>query len=318
MYCNTTTDLQRVCANIEDYQYERVVEDWTLHSGSAYRKHGTGFVSSVYEDGVQLTSESSVANVIANAGTWYYDDDVDMLYVHMSGSDDPDDHRITNGEDWDTVKTALRNKAQQMVDSVLGIKFDVPLLARSKKLHDDSDYEYPIVAATAYLTCYLIISRVNPDDSLALTMYEKAMGSGETKGILMQLLDGDIVLQDQAIIRKSGGWNIYPGDNNSVTVSPIFTGQYYGSDRRRWRIEIDTAGAIGTATYKVSYDGGDTWDLELEDTKDEETIRFYITDGVWVEWPEVSYSVGDYWDVDLYPMTDEASNAKISTIELTL
>jgi len=51
-------------------------------------------VVAVEEDGTALTEKSSVANVVANAGSFYHDTDAGTLYVHTSGSDTPDDHTI--------------------------------------------------------------------------------------------------------------------------------------------------------------------------------------------------------------------------------
>jgi hypothetical protein len=142
---------------------------------------------------------------------------------------------------------------------------------------------------------------------------------GGEKGIINKLIDGDIVLQDQITARETGNWNIYAGSSNTVTYQPILIGLYNGSQYKRWRVQIDTGGAVGTATYKVSYDGGTTWDLTLQPTKDaaNDEYRMYIGDGIYVYWPETTWVLNEYWTVELFPMTDTASGVKVSSITMS-
>jgi hypothetical protein len=324
-YCNITTDLQRVCANIEQYQSQEILEGWTKTTGqtNVYQLDSVGYVSQVFEDGVQMTVKTSVALADATASTFYYDTDKDILYIHTSGSDAPSGYTITNGEDWDGFKTAMRNQAQEMVDNRLSSKYVVPLQPKSRSDHTSNAYEYDIVRITALLTCSNIIRRVDPNDPIGLALYKEAWNPDpevdEMKGLINQLMDGDISLSDQITTREAGGWNVYPYASNSVTVAPIFYGPYLGSKHEIWRVEIDTAGAVGTATWKVSYDGGSNWDLELQDTRDDDNnqVRFYIANGIYVYFPVAEYGDGDYWDLELFPMTDEASNAKMFTIGMS-
>ena len=316
-YCDITNDLQRAFSRIEDYQYKEIIEAWESEGSNIYSKNGTGYVGNVYVDGTMYTEGS---NITPSAGEWYYSEDTDKLYIHITGDADPANYQIEAGEDWDAYKTVMRNKAMQMVDAYLNSKYVTPLAPRMRKLHDTAEYEYPIVYATALCTCWLIGSRVAPHDQTIRALYKQFYNPnpeiGETKGIINQLVDGDMVLQDQISVREAGGWNIYPYSSNSVTVYPIFSGEYTGNKEMIWRIQIDTAGEIGTATYKVSYDGGSNWDLTGQKTKDDDNnkIRFFIASGVWVRFPAETYSEGDYWDLELFPLSDTATNAKIGSI----
>jgi len=152
-YCNTTTDLQRVFSGIETYNGLEIAEDFTLVSGTVYRKHGTGFVSAVLWNGTALEEASSTPSPLSSLGEgeFYYSAAADTLYINDAA--DPADGDILVGEDWDTLKTACRDKAQQMVDAYLNNKYVTPLIPRSKQVHDTADYEYPIVRATALCTC---------------------------------------------------------------------------------------------------------------------------------------------------------------------
>lgn len=60
---------------------------WEVHSGSAYKLAVTDKVSAVAVNGVALTLGSSAANVVSNAGRWYWDGD--YVYVRLADSSDP-------------------------------------------------------------------------------------------------------------------------------------------------------------------------------------------------------------------------------------
>jgi hypothetical protein len=54
-------------------------------SGGLYRR-----IISVEEEGAALTKRDNTTDVDNNAGSWYYDDSVQKIYVHSTGSVDPD------------------------------------------------------------------------------------------------------------------------------------------------------------------------------------------------------------------------------------
>lgn len=64
-------------------------ESWVTHSGSAYKITLSENITAVYEDGTALTGESSAANVVSNAATWFYDYTTGVLYVHPTAGASP-------------------------------------------------------------------------------------------------------------------------------------------------------------------------------------------------------------------------------------
>lgn len=319
-YCNTTTDLKSVFVGIEKYQHKERIKEWTNVSGTIYKKPGTGYQEVVFWEGTQLTAGT---NTTPTAGQYYYDSDKDILYVNNS-LDPDDDHIVEAGPDWDAFKEVCRNQAQEIVDGYMNKVYETPLRPRSTNDHVTTVYyEYPIVRATAALTCYLIISSVNPMDANADALYKIAINPDpqeeEQKGILNQYADGDLVRQDQTSPRELGKWNIKPYASNTVSVWPQFFGTYSGGIYKEWKVQIDTAGVVGTATYKVSFDGGTTFDFTLQKTFDSngDEHRMYIADGVYVYWPVATYGLNDYWMLYLQPVNDEVEVSKAGTIRVT-
>ena len=318
-YCNITTHLQRVFSDIEKYQNKDVLESWTIVSGQTYTyfKEGTGFVSAVFENGLMYTEKTSIATVEATTSTWWYDGTVDILYIQTSGSDAPSGYTIEAGEDWDGLKTALRDQAQDDVDSYLSQMYQTPLMPRTNQVHHADDFDSIIIDATALITCSKIVRRVDP--TLGQEIFDKAVNFDDElpKGLLNQLLDGDRTLRDQITSKEVGSYNIRAFNaSNSSTVEPVFTGIYTGSSYQIWRLQIDTSGAPGTATWKLSDDGGVTFTPTLQATFDHGNRRVLIGSGVYVYFP-TTYTDGDYWDLELYPLSDTAVGSKIGNITLT-
>lgn len=317
-YCNITTDLQDVFSRIEEYQAKEIIENWTNVSGTIYKKAGTGHVAMVFWNGTKLTAGTTTS---PSAGQYYYDSSNDVLYVNNSA--DPASHTVEVGTDWTTFKTTMRNRAQMIVDAYLNTVYTTPLLPRDRKTHDaNAYYEWFIIEATACLTCSFIIKRVRPNDPNGALLFKRAINPdpqpGESKGILDMIKAGELVRQDQITAREVGNWSIFAASANTVTDSPQLMGTYTGSMYKVWRIQIDTGGAPGTGTYKVSYDGGTTWDLTVQDMKDADNdeYRMSIADGIYIYWPNITWVVDEYWDVELYPMSDSADISKIGSIRI--
>jgi len=318
-YCNITTDLERVFPRLEHYALKEIVEDWTSVGSNLYSKGGTGFVSTVFWNDTMLDVDATYPPA---EGTFTYVADDDILYIDNGAN--PSTVTVEIGEDWDAFLTVCRDKAQQMVDARLNNKYITPLVPRSVQTHDTSDYEYDVVRATALITCWLVVSRKDADCKDAKTLYKQFWNTepdiGESKGILNLLMDGDIVLQDQISVREVGeqNFNVYPNSSNTVDFQPIFFGPYSGNKPMTWRIQIDTGGTLGTATYKVSYDQGSNWDLTLQKTKDDDNnqIRFSIASGIQIRWPATTWVDGEWWDLELIPQSDTATNRQVSSFSM--
>lgn len=323
-YCDVDADLRDVFADISSFQENKIIRDpWYTVSGKAntYQTFHTGFIDMVFDDGQPLTIRTSTADVQTNAGSFYYTSNI--LYVHAVGSDNLTTATITisAGVDWDTFKDKMRDKAMQFIDAVLNPIYPTPLMPRLIKTHDTDDYDYVIVQACALLTCAYIVRRRDPNNKIAVELMNQVWNpdrvEGEPKGLLDQLKDGDLVLQDQLTAREVGGFNVHLKTDNTATAYFRFYGTYTGSTHQRWRLQIDGAGAEKDATYKLSYDTGTTWDIETEkcfDT-DNNNRRVLIGGGIYCIFFG-TFAEGDYADLELYPLTDEVTHSRFGVVDL--
>lgn len=325
-YINLTTDLRDLYPKVEQYQGRQrlTAEDFTLSSGqnSTYEARGVGYVEQVFDNGTQLTTQTSIADVESNAGSFYYDSDVDILYIQSNDSDalDSDEPPIEIGVDWDAFKERMRDDAQEELDAILNPYYVTPLLPRLRKDHSSNDYESWIRRATSALTIRNILQRLDPDNTNAMVFHRMVYNAepevGEDFGILDKVKKRDLVRQEDITPREQSGFNVFP--KASTTGQIHVMGQYAGASREVWRLQIDTAGAPGTATWKLSYDTGTNFDKTLQDTfKTTNNERWiHIGDGIYVYFYGTTFAEGDYWDIEVYPIDEPVTNPAIGVIEL--
>jgi hypothetical protein len=323
-YCNVTTDLTDVSLYAEQYQGKRIIEGWTLVSGQTkvYYHYATGQVNQVFAEGTPLTARASIALCEANASSYFYDATIDILYISNSAGTDPDSATVVEiGEDWDGFKTTMRNSAEEEMDGYLKSKYYVPLLPRIRKVHSTGDYESIIKNICAALTCRNIIRRVNPSDPNVRNLEKIAINSdppdGEEKGLINKLLDGDIALQDQITANEVTGWRVYPYASNTATAYLWLIGKYAGAHHEYWRLQIDTLGAVGAATWKLSHNAGSTWRTTLQSTfiSGSEDRRIHLAEGVYALFYG-TFGVGDYWDIEVFPESDEPNVSIIGSVQM--
>lgn len=328
-YCNTTTDLSDQVPEIGRYLEARILQNWFATSGQTktYESRNCGQVNMVFDDGEPLTLKTSIATVEATAGTWWYDSTNNIVYVQAKGSDNLTTATITitAGEDWNTFKTRINNRMYNFMNGILSRVYPTPVPPRIRRIESTDDYDYVLIKINALLTCSEIIRRRAADEKEADKLYKIAwnmnLESGEEKGLLNQLVDGDIVLTDWTTAKESGSANYWPASDNDNDTPLWIYGIYTGSTYQRWRLAFDTAGATGTATWKLSRDGGTNWDITLQDTfdSDQDDRRVSIGAGLSVVFdPDTSnsYAADDYWEIEVFPQTDITAAPKVGNARL--
>lgn len=321
-YCNVTTDLTDVFQQIEEYASTRFpLKNFEIYStgGSIYRAYNTGDVDKLYQDGLRLTEVSAVASV-TSVSKWYYDSTNDILYMRSSDSADPDTHEIEKGIDWVTFKTRTRNKAQDEIDGMLDAKYPRPLPQMRQYHSTDHHFDIGIVKACALLTCANILKSFGAFDIGDKLMSE--VSNNEKTGIVDKYNKGEMRLWFETTPDELGKWNIEADSSNVCEGFIELTGKYGGSDDiddvlidwdledETWLIQIDGAGATGTAKFKWSRDNGSNWEATLQTTNYEWislsagiSVRFWDNAG--------TFTVGDKWRA--YMHTDRREDQVLPT-----
>jgi hypothetical protein len=329
-YCNISSDLTDVYANLNEFRKFQVIENWVKTSTTNVWEYlHSGYVGMLFENGAIMTRATDDTSS-PTAGQWSYFPTEDKIRAQFTSSKNPGVLRVEKGIDWESFITRMRNDAQEEIEGKLKDLFVIPF----QQIHDpftsynSRNYDASLRDAVATLTVSKIISAIEPVNPMA-TIFRRKVDlpitdpnfKGE-KGFIQRILDGDLTLSIQKTSRQLGGWDIIENSSQTANVYLLLSGRYIGSVKKVWRIQIDTAGAPGTATYKKRE--GDT--LSFTDTKKEtrssglENRRVHLGDGVYGEFIRTgaaTYAITDYWDIYLYPSTDDEPVGKPGSIRLS-
>lgn len=296
-YCNITTDLTDVFDRIESYNIKyRLRQDFVVHAGVVFKKYSTGNIEKLFENSVALTKVSSVASINA-ASKWFYDGTNDILYLRASDDADPDTHIMERGFDWLVYKTRIRNEAMELLDSMLDARFERPL-REARLYHTDGDYDIDIKRSCALLTCFLVISRAG-DKKIADRLYKQVSDideNGVGTGIVDLHNQRLRVFSFEVDAEELGHGAVEAASANTGDGMIEIKGLFLGDNDEIWRFQIDTAGAVGTATYKYSKNKGTSFQKTLQVTSNE---WITLESGIWVRFFHRSgtFASGDIWDV---------------------
>lgn len=190
------------------------------------------------------------------------------------------------------------------IDAMLDERFDTPVQKNTSGVYDQ-----PIIdAAVAFTVERTLRSYGRSEDA-------DAWGERAQK-FVDDLLEGRRRLSVEVTKDEIGFGEPHPAATNtsSNVVLELFDGAKYGDIyRRSIVVTIDTAGAIGTATFKYSLDAGNTWEETLIATDDEWiypsggyglALRFRPTG------TSATLALNDSWTIEALPEFTEPTVSK--------
>ena len=318
----TESDLRDIYPNIDKYDAKKPVYGWvTTGVSNFYKSYNTGLINVLFFDGIEGTAVTDDPN--ANY-EFRYSEGNDSVEVYIdTGS--PADMLMEAGEDWATHKTDLLYKASRYFDSYV----DASLPAQMSK-NDEGEYPYLVIRTTAQICAYFLISAHDPENEDALRIKE------EYEEILDKLVNGQIKLDFEKSADSSKG--IIRELSASGTLKPVdLRGSYRGGVYDKIRIEIETAGVIGTAKYSVWAVGNDKLGInkgsqvvtdeiitgEYQSLSGGLQVRFGAstptgTNGNTDNLMTASATLHDVWEVEVWGVGEEIDDARgIKSANLT-
>ena len=316
------SDLEMYYPSYSQYDAKRQVFGWvTTGTSNFYKAYNTGLINVLFFDGIEGTSVGDDPN--ANY-EFRYSEGNDSVEVYIdTGS--PADMLMESGEDWATHKTDLLYKASRYFDSYV----DASLPAQMSK-NDEGEYPYLVIRTTAQICAYFLISAHDPENEDALRIKE------EYEEILDKLVNGQIKLDFEKSADSSKG--IIRELSASGTLRPVdLRGSYRGGVYDKIRIEIETAGVIGTAKYSVWTVGNDKLGInkgnlavdsevitgEYQSLSGGLQVRFCAstptgTNGNTENLMTASATLHDVWEVEVWGVGEEIDDARgIKSAQLT-
>jgi len=318
-YCNTTTDLFAVEPQIDSFDRKRIIQGFTLVSGSVYTKGNAGYIARLFRNGVDLGTAQATSGAVDTDGEWHYDSATDVLTI-CSSSNPNTVSTYEAGQVWSTLKTEAVARASEFVRAYLA----KPIIKRSgtgEMSESLRDYDDVIIMATAYLACSFLIDPYDMERGTALRM-KAYSGLPDSPGILDLIKRGDIALWNEI----TAGYNT--GVPRVVTVDATTTGgivETVGTATVAFdkvKVIIGTGGTItegsaSSVTYSV-YVASSTG------LKTSQAVSAAVVDcsyqplahGIWVRFSPGKYTANDEWEVEVRGGQPEAGT-KARTIMLT-
>lgn len=318
-YCNTTTDLFAVEPQIDSFDRKRVIQGFTLVSGSVYTKGNAGYIARLFRNGADLGAAQSTSGAVDTDGEWHYDTSTDVLTI-CSSSNPNTVSTYEAGQVWSTLKTEAVARASEFVRAYLA----KPIIKRAgtgEKSESLRDYDDVIIMATAYLACSFLVDPYDMERGTALRMkaYDPA---GTTPGLLDLIKSGQIALWNEI----TAGYNT--GVPRVVSVDATTTGgivETIGNATTSFdkvRVKIINGGTITEgSTSEVTYS---VWVGSTAGLKTSQVVAAAVVDcsyqimahGIWIRFSPGKYVANDEWEVEVRGGQPEAGT-KASSVTLT-
>ncbi len=233
----THKELKRIFPQLDEFDQKSPIYGWVVVSGSKYAAHDSGQVTQLFANGEDLGPAQSAHTDLNVEGEWFYNSAEDVCYYYSA--DTPSDKLMEAGEEFVGMVTQYRADASRYFDSRVD-----PSLPREQLKDKSGNYDYMVIRTVGLIAAAFMIKTKDHKSELAISFMEEADSNiallNEGKAALSWQNTSDA---SQGIIREATTIQgaLYPVDTR---------GEWSGS----WdliKLDIDTAGAIGTATYSV-------------------------------------------------------------------
>ena len=307
IYC-THKELKRVFPQLDEYDQKVPIYGWVEVTTNKYAAHDSGSVTQLFVDGESLGSTQSAHTDLNVEGEWFYNSTDDVLYYYSAST--PIDKLMEAGELFTTMVTQFRTDASRYLDSRLD-----PKLPKNQLKDKDGNYDYMIVRTASLYAAAFMVRTKDPTSELAAAIMLEADNN-------VQLLN-----EGRAALSWQNTGDASKGVLRDVTytgaIRPVdFRGRAGGVDYDLVKLEIEDAGAIGTATYNVWVKNSDG--LKQNKVVDDEKITgdyqplAYGLEIRFAGTTDASAAVQtDEWEVEVRGMYEEVVTSDLKGIKMT-
>ena len=233
----THKELKRIFPQLDEFDQKSPIYGWVEVTTNKYAAHDSGQVTQLFANGEDLGPAQSAHTDLNVEGEWFYNSAEDVCYYYSAST--PSDKSMEGGEEFVGMVTQYRADASRYFDSRVDHS-----LPREQLKDKSGNYDYMVIRTVGLIAAAFMIKTKDHKSELAVSFMEEA-----DKNIEL-LNEGKAALSWQNTTDASQGI-IREATTIQGALHPVDTrGEYSGS----WdliKLDIDTAGAIGTATYSV-------------------------------------------------------------------
>ena len=319
----TIADLNKYFNRVSDFDSKTQIFP-TLTSGNLHLFRDSGYVSQLFVNGEELASAQSTSGAVDTNGEWFYNSDTNQVEYYNSNysSTTINEQVFEVGVDFTDFLNQTLTDASLELHNYVDARYATPF-EKQKQIDIDSpaiinrveEYDPIIIKATCYIAAANLI-RAKEGMSEEADYFHSLVTNEDRTGIIDKLNDGLYKLSFEVDDKDKSGKILF----RSVVTAGLdlveLDGHYNGEGYDMLKVEIDTGGAYGTATFIVKYLSND----QLEGgTTSPEVITGglqHIHNGLYGRFQGSSAHADDYWHIEVYGGYREQSNKSNATIEL--
>ena len=319
----TIADLTKYFNRVNDFD-SKVQIFPSLTSGSLHLFRDSGFVSQLFVNGEELAAGQSTSGDVDANGEWFYNSDTNQVeYYNSNYSSTTINEQIFEvGVDFTSFLNQTLVDASLELHNYVDARYATPF-EKQKQIDIDSpaiinrveEYDPIIIKSVCYIAAANLI-RAKEGASEEADYYHALVTNPNRTGLIDKLNDGIYKLSHEVDDKDKSGKILF----RSVVTAGLdlveLTGEYIGEPYDLLKIEIDTAGAYGTATFTVKH----LEDDKLEGgTTDPEIITGglqHIYNGLMGRFQGASANADDHWYVEVYSKHRKQTNKSNATIDM--
>ncbi len=309
-FCNTTTDLQAVISDVDNYDRKRLLPGNFIRSNSdssdpeyhLYNLYNSGDVSGqFYLDGKEMTKVSDGPN--AN-GEYRYTASLDLLEYYENGTTPStlNSQVLEAGQDWSTLKTTVCNEQADRIRSYL----NRPVYKRKKDTSQgasERSYDWILIRSNACLAVADLIRSVDPEKAAEIESQVFDLEAGQ--GLMDKLKRGEYTLWNEASARSLSGV-VTEVSVHTNTTGVIEDVKQWATPKIEWddvRVVITAGGTFSaksensTIKYKVLTQG--VKGIATQESNPELIDGNYqgLAYGLSIRFSEGVYTTSDEWSI---------------------
>ena len=316
------SDLTKYFNRVSDFDSKVQIYP-TLTSGSLHLFRDSGYVSQLFVNGEELAAAQSTSGAVDSNGEWFYASGTNQVEYYNSNysSTTINEQMFEAGVDFTTFLEQSLVDASLELHNYIDARYSCPI-EKSKQIDTDNypksvseEYDPIIIKSTCYIAAANLI-RAKEGTSEEADYYMNLVTNPERTGLIDKLNDGIFKLSNEIDANDKKGKILYRSVTDGGLDLVELSGEYSGNHYDLLKVDIDTGGAYGTATFTVSYLSNDQ--LEGATTSAEKITGGlqHIFGGLYGRWQGNSANAADNWRIEVYGSHRKQTNKSNATIEM--
>ena len=253
-------------------------------------------------------------------GQWLYDSNNDFIIMAVTGGSSPNDNLMEAGSEITDFINQTLTDASLELHNYIDARYSTPF-QKTKQIDINTtptlvlaEYDPIIIKSTCYIAAANLI-RAREGSSEEADYYYSLVTNAERNGIIDKLNDGTYKLSFEVDAHDKKGKIINRAVAGTMDLVEL-QGEYSGHHYDQIKVDIDTSGVYGTATFTVSSLGLDRLQGQTSSPEIITGGLQHLHNGIYGRFQGLSAGLTDYWYVEVYDSQRKQTNKSNATIEM--